>query len=155
MAYNENMKSKSDNVYGNGINLYGNESTMQFGYYNGAVSVRINPIKPEGERTAKSMYNYDVHTSIIVSKDDALYIGWMLENVFLPKLNAGEKFYQAIRIGRANMISFDTGDETSDGMPIVTIYRDLDPGTLRAKESRRFVFRPVTTLSKYDPDAAD
>ena len=155
MAYNENMKSKTDNVISNGMNLYGSESTISFNYYNGGVSVRICPIKPESERTPKSMYDYNTHTSIIIPKDDCLYLSWMLNNVFLPKMHAGESYFQGIRIGRANMISFDTGSAKSDGLPVVTIYRDLDPATLRAKESRRFVFRPVTTLSEYDPDAGN
>jgi hypothetical protein len=153
MAYNENMKSKTDNIGGNGISLYGSESTVGFNYFNGGVSVRICPIKPEEERTPKSMYDYNVHTNIIVPKDDCLYLAWMLKNVFLPKLQAGEYYFQGIRIGRANMIAFDTGE--NGDKPSITIYRDLDPATLRAKESRRFVFRPVTTLSKYDPEAGE
>jgi hypothetical protein len=155
MAYNENMKSKNDNVTMNGISLYGSESVMNLGYYNGGVSVRICPIKPENERTPKSMYDYNTHTNIVIPKEDVLYLGWMLKNIFLPKMQAGEPYFQGIQIGRSNMIIFSTGSEKSNDLPYVTICRELDPATLRPKEMRRFLFRPVTTLSKYEPEAGE
>jgi hypothetical protein len=155
MAYNENMKSKNDNVTMNGISLYGSESVMNLGYYNGGVSVRVCPIKPENERTPKSMYDYNTHTNIVIPKEDVLYLGWMLKNIFLPKMQAGKLYFQGIQIGRSNMIIFSTGSEKSNDLPYVTICRELDPATLRPKEMRTFLFRPVTTLSKYEPEAGE
>ena len=155
MAYNENMKSKTDNVTMNGISLYGSESVMNLGYYNGGVSIRICPIKPENERTPKSMYDYNTHTNIVIPKEDVLYLGWMLKNIFLPKMQAGKLYFQGIQIGRSNMIIFSTGSEKSNDLPYVTICRELDPATLRPKEMRTFLFRPVTTLSKYEPEAGE
>jgi hypothetical protein len=128
---------------------------VAFNYFHGQASLKISPIKSENERTPKSMYNYDIHTNIVIPRDDALYISWMLENVYMPKLQAGEEFFQAIRIGRANMVAFAVKVNDGKVTPTLEIYRSLDPATLRPAEKATFVFRKGVTLSKYDPEAGD
>lgn len=153
MPYNSNMASSGgDSINTDGIVLYGVDGTLRMNYYNAYVSFRIFPIKPESERTSKSVYDYSQSTSISLSFDDAIYLGWQVENIVIPATLKGEKAMSVIpTVGGKHLLVVSNGiAETGEVNPYIAIFRDLDEKKI-PKEHRICRFRSRPLFSEYNP----
>lgn len=157
MAYNANMVGNpaEKSVNSRGVEFYGAESMTQLGYYNTFVSVQMYPIKPPEQRGPKSMYDYSNRVSCVISKEDCLYLAWVLRNDFVKKTEAGEPCYTGIQTGQSTMFCISNGVmETGKVEPYMAIFKGFDENK-RAMERRIFKFRSKVKVTKYDPDTGE
>lgn len=159
MAYNNNMVGNNDNklnTNSEGVTFYGDLSVVRLGYYNNFVSIQMCPIKPPEERTPKSVYDYNTRTSCIISKEDALYLTWVLNNVFTKKTEALEPCFTGIQTGQGTMFVISNGitEEDKTVKPFMAIYKGFDDKK-RPAERRVFAFRPKMVITKYNPDTGE
>jgi hypothetical protein len=158
MAFNPNMVGNGNNdrpVNSRGIDLYGPESMAQIGYFNTFVSIALYPIKPPDQRGPKSMYDYNNRVSCVISKEDCLYLAWVLRNKFVPKTEAAEASFTGIQTGQNTMFCISNGVlESGKVEPYIAIFKGFDEKK-RAMERRVFKFRPKITITKYDPETGE
>lgn len=157
MPYNSNMASSGgDSINTDGIVLYGIDGTLRMNYYNAYVSFRIFPIKPESERTSKSIYDYSKSTSISLSFEDAIYLGWQVENILIPATNRGEKAISVIpTVGGKHLLVVSNGiAETGEVNPYIGIFRDLDEKKI-PKEHRICRLRSRPLFDEYNPSTGE
>ena len=140
MAYNnENMgvNSPNNSVNSDGIMFYGPDSCMRINFYNIYMSVTIYPIKPEAERTQKSMYNYEKKTSILLDREQIFYLSGLIDNKLIPATLKGEPCVIGTTVQKVNIFLIsngitknkETGEIIKDA-PGVAIFKGLN-GLLR------------------------
>lgn len=157
MAFQSNMGTQNPmaNINTDGLALYGPQSQLRLDYYNTYLSAKIFPIKPEGERTAKSVYEYKKRTSISLNREDVFYLAWILKEEIIPKTIKNEPASIGIVSARVNLFIIGNGiKETGKINPFVTIARGLDEKRIPS-EIRTFTFRPFVTIVDYDPKSGN
>ena len=153
MAYNEQMaRSNQDNVNTDGIVLYGDDAVLRMDYFNRMISIKGFPIKPESERSDKSVYDYSKGTQLTLSLEDAMYLGWFIKNELLPKTEKGEPCVTGIRTGKVNLFVISNGiKETGKLVPHVALFRELDSNRRPSGSQIIFTFRKTVRVDNYDP----
>ena len=157
MAYNENMgvNAPSNSINSDGIVFYGPESCMRISYYNVYMSIAIYPIKPEADRTQKSIYNYDKKVSILLDREQIFYMSGLIDNKLIPYTLKGEPCVIGTVIQKVNIFLISNGitkDRTD--APGIAIYRGLNEHCIPS-ESMRFKFRVPKLISEYDPESGN
>ena len=161
MAYNENMgvNSPTNSVNSDGIMFYGPESCMRINFYNVYMSVVIYPIKPEADRTQKSVYNYDKKTSILLDREQIFYLSGLIDNKLIPATLKDEPCVIGTTVQKVNIFLIsngitknkETGEIVKDA-PGVAIFRGLNEYCIPS-ESMIFKFRLPKLVSSYDPES--
>jgi hypothetical protein len=156
MAYAYNgagVKNSTSSINTDGLALYGPESALRLDFYNHFISIKIFPIKPETERTPKSVYDYSKRISLSLAREDAYYIAWYLENEIIPKSLKNEPAYMALVSAKSNLFAISNGiKENGKLSPCIYVHKGLDAKFIPT-ESVKFEFRPQRVITDYDPTA--
>lgn len=159
MPYNQNMTTaKNQHVNNEVLQVYGNDTSAVFGFYDLFMSIKMYPAKPENERTPKSVYDYSRRISCNISREDILYYAYILEHEIIPAAEANKPIYRALQCG-PNTIFFIANrikgePETAPLMPRFGIYKGLDDHG-RPAERRYFAFREFRYITAYNPETGE
>lgn len=139
-----------------GVTLYGPDSCVQLSYYDLYLSVKMYPIKPDNERNERSIYDYSNRINCSVSRDDLLYLAYVIKERLLPATKELKPCFVGIRVSKSNTIFCISNGiaETGKVEPYMAIYKNLDKN-FRPSERRIFRFAPKKLITKYNPDASE
>ena len=158
MAYNEGMGSQynpTQNTNTTGLQFYSTESTMTVDFWNDAISIKIFPAKPESERTKKSIYDYKKGLSVVISRDDAVYLGKQIKDVLIPASDKKEEALRGIPSAKVNMFVISTGvKQFGELAPYCAIFRGINENRI-PEESMLFKFSAHRVFSEYDKDTGN
>lgn len=150
MAYDKN-----DTVATDGMVMYGDDAVLRLDYFNHMVSFKIFPIKPENERTERSVYDYSKKTIVSASIDDLIYLGWWMKNVMIPATQKNKASSIGIITSKTNLIVVSNGiKESGKILPHIALFKDLD-SSRKPAERALFTFRIKRCINNYDPESGD
>ena len=139
MAYQANTRDTAKSrISTDGVQLYGDESTIRLDFWNQSVSVKISPLKgPEDE--GNGVYAYKKTISTAMSPDTAVVFGHLIEKDIIPALIAGEAKQIGIQSSKLNMVYISTGvEETGKIEPYIALFIGIDE---TRKPSKTAVFK--------------
>lgn len=155
------MATQQSNAYrqhtnSDGITLYGPDSCVQFGFYDLYLSIKMYPIKPENERNERSVYDYTNRINCSISREDILYLAYVIKHLMIPASLKGEGCFRGIKVSKSNTIFCISNGiaETGQLDPYIAIYKNLDKN-FRPSERRIFRFGPKKTITVYKPDSSE
>ena len=150
---NNNEKDKGVNT--RGIQLYNKEgfeaSTIQFGYWNGNMTVRINPALPKNKRTETSVYDYDTFNSAVLSVEKAKTLLKVITEKFIPEYNKNESVSYGVAISDG-MIEISNGIKFGCEKPTIalTIYDKIDGESSKCNCYMTYEFNKSIAIAGYD-----
>lgn len=154
MPYNASMTtdSKVNHVNTDSLVMYGPDSVVKFSNYDLFLNVKMFRIKPEEQRTPKSMYDYSSRVSCNISMEDVLYLAYVLEKYAIPATNKLEPWFQGIKTGPNSMFAISNGigeNDSQEVKPYIAIYKGMNEKMIPV-EMRFFRFRPRMVYTSYD-----
>ena len=155
MAYQANTRDTAKSrISTDGVQLYGDESTIRLDFWNQSVSVKISPLKgPEDE--GNGVYAYKKTISTAMSPDTAVVFGHLIEKDIIPALIAGEAKQIGIQSSKLNMVYISTGvEETGKVEPYIALFIGIDE-TRKPSKTAVFKFRKRNAFSKFDPNTGE
>lgn len=143
-----------------GLSFFNNESalessTMQLGYWNEMVSLRINPALPEDKQTETNKFDYDVNISTALTLDKAITLKKAVDEDILPAFNEKREVSKGVPVGGNSVIS--VGVKVVDDKPeaFLAIYKSLDGDTKKPGDMLVYNFRTVYTVDDYNPETGE
>ncbi|WP_304576700.1 hypothetical protein [Romboutsia ilealis] len=114
-------------------------STLIFGYWNEAISLKIHPALPKDKQTRTSVYDYTqvINTSLSIEK--ALTLVEKIEEIIEPAIKDNICKSIAVRIGDAGLVQIGSGIK-GEIRPFIGIHKNLDPNTRIPSESYFYEF---------------
>ena len=146
MNYNNtsNQNNKKDYVSTNAIRFYGEKCSMALGFTNDFVSLRYNPLLANPTQTNK--YDYDVNLSTMISYQNLTSLVYGINADIIPSIKEGGKAAVAVSIGGNNLVNI----ATDGGKVAVSLFRDIDPETMKPKQGMTYHFAESTLIKGYD-----
>lgn len=160
-----NFASKSNTreqaqVNTRGLSFFNNESTlesstMQLGYWNEMVSLRINPALPEDKQTETNKFDYEVSLSTALTLDKTITLKKAIDEDILPAFNEKREISKGVPVGGNSVIS--VGIKLVDDKPeaFLAIYKSLDSDTKKPGDMLTYNFRTVYTVDDYNPETGE
>ena len=114
MAFsNQSTRDYSNDVNTRGIqfsNKYGfDPSSIQFGYWNGFLSIRITPALDRSKQTETRVYDYDKTVSSALTVEKISLLLEKIKSDIIPAIKAGEEASIGVPTGANTLIVVDTG----------------------------------------------
>lgn len=142
------------NVNTRGIQFMNSESkffpsTLQFGFWNEMISLRINPALDKSEQTDNKKFNYEetVNTAIILEK--AVVLIKKIKEDILPKYGKEETF-RGVSIGGNSLVGVGLKNVDDKVVSFLAIHKGLDENTRKPQESIYYEFKTSYTVNDYD-----
>lgn len=149
------MIFQQQSINTDGLRIYGDNACIDFMYWNGCVSVKMAPIKPEDERTPNSVFDYKNRLQLAIPFDSAIILGNRIIEEIIPALEAGEEKSVGVISSKVNLLMVKN-TKTKDGkiVPVIWMYLNIDE-THHPEKMLGFVFRPKRIFTKFEPETGD
>lgn len=161
MDFTNNSKQNKININTVGLQLYNADSsfspsTISLSLWNKAVVVAINPAKPEAERTASSVYDYEKKTQLVLDPESMITLSNIIDKDILPAIENDEftSVNKGITVGKDSAITVNVAKKDDKDIVYIAIYKGID-SSYNAKEKAYFVFKDTTILSNYTGNSED
>lgn len=130
-------------------------STLQFGFWNEMVSLKINPVLPEAQQTDSKKFDYDVTVSTALNLDKTLTLKKAIEEELIPAFNEGRDAFKGVPVSGTSVVG--VGVKVVDEVPetYFAIFKNLDAETFKPSESLSYNFRTSYTIDDYNPETGD
>ena len=157
MAYNapQNQKNTAKSrINTDGIQLYGDTSTIQFDWWNQTISIKMAPAKDPSDQSP-GVYDYKQKLITAMPPDTAVILGNLIESDIIPAIQAGEAKQVGVQTSKLNMFYVSTGvAETGKVEPYMALFMDIDESR-KPKRTMTFKFRNRHVFSKFDPNTGE
>ena len=158
MAYNNsqnNGKDYSNDVNTRGIQLSNKDgfdpSTMNLGYWNGFLSIKINPALDKSKQTDTRVYDYEKTVSTALSPEKISLILEKIKQDIIPAMEAGEDKSIGVPTGTNSLVVVGTGKrQTGEIRPFFAIHRALNDTTKRPEMSIAYEFNRIQSIDDYN-----
>lgn len=158
MAYNNNQKDAQTNVNTKGFQFNNKDgfdpSTLQVGFWNDFVSIRMSPALEPSKQTEKKIFDYDKVISTSLTPEKTMTFILKIAEDILPAIKNDEAKSVGIQVGAAGdtIVAISTGKaETGSIKPMLIIYKGIDPETHKPEMSIGYEFKTISTVDEYDP----
>jgi hypothetical protein len=160
MQFNNNSGNNSRdnqvNVNTRGVAFMNREgfepSTLQIGYWNDMLSLRIHPALEKSKQTESKVFDYEQNIATALTIEKAAILADKIRTDIFPAIGEGRDAFKGVPVGGDSLAG--VGVKTIDGR-IVTyfgIYKSLDPKTKRPSSMIHYEFRTTYTVDNYDPE---
>lgn len=154
------------------------QSTMQLGYWNDMVSIRIHPALDPKDQTESRKFDYDTSISTALPLDKVMYLyesvasmrSTLEDHIYRTNRNAAEPneedrvpveplkdTFVGVPVGNNNSL-FGVGYAVREGQtPLVfaAIYKDLNENTKRPESYLYYEFKDFTGITDYNPETGE
>jgi hypothetical protein len=153
----KNNAREAVNVNTRGINFMNSEgfmpSTLQFGFWNEMISIRMHPALEKSQQTESKKFNYEEVVSTALTLEKATTLLNKIENDILPKYSEGKDKFNGVPVGGNSLIGVGIkalDDENS--VAYLAIFKELDEGTKKPEVAMYYEFKSGYTVDDYDPE---
>ena len=157
MSYNNQSKDYSNDVNTRGIqfsNRYGfDPSSIQFGFWNGFLSIKITPALEKSKQTETRVYDYEKTVSSALSVDKVAMLWKKIKDEIIPAIENNEEKSSGVVVGSNSLIVISTGkDKTGNIRPFIAIHKALNEDSKLPELSIYYEFNQVQSIDDYSPD---
>lgn len=143
-----------------GLSFFNNESTlesstMQLGYWNEMVSLRINPALPEDKQTETNKFDYEVSISTALTLDKTITLKKAIDEEILPAFAEKREISKGVPVGGNSVISVGVKVVDDKSEAFLAIYKSLDSDTKKPGDMLVYNFRTVYTVDDYNPETGE
>lgn len=134
------------------------QCALELSFNDDMVRVAFTPPLPESERGEKRYFDYQHSVMTALSRVKIQELLTKYQEVFLPKLLAGESKSISVPVGNVNQFGISTGYNLfGDGecYPYAFLIRGISPETLTSADVIMYVFRKSESLEDYDPKTGE
>ena len=153
-TYNNNTR-KNDSVNTSGLQNYNgdgfHQSTIEIGYWNKMINIKISPALEVSKRTQTERFDYTKTISVACAPAPIrLFAENVLEEV-IKAYNAGDTMTaKGITVGLDNALVAGVKLEGDQLVPHITIMKKIDGGTMLPSEMISYQFQPIVFINSYD-----
>jgi len=158
MAFNTSQNNSRDNQ--NNTNTRGLQfmnkdgyepSTLQLGYWNDMISIRISPALEPNKQTETKVYDYEKTVSTALNAEKAMMLVKAIKEHIIPAIEAGENKDIAFSINGDSLMSVGTGVRlTGEIKPFIAIHKSLNPDTKIPEMSIFYEFKQNQFIDNYN-----
>lgn len=149
------ISSKDKNVNTDGMILYGEAAALGLDFWNGAISVRIYPLRSEEKKEGETKFDYKNKLQVTLNIEKALVLANYIENVIIPALETKKEAAIGVPTAKVNMIYISTGvEETGRVEPYVGLFLDINENKV---PSRMLIYkvRPERIFTRYNRETGE
>lgn len=149
------VSSKDKNVNTDGMILYGTNAALGLDFWNGAVSVKIYPLRGEDKKEGETKFDYRNKVQCTLNIDKAITLAHYIETRIIPGCLQGKPAAIGIQTAKVNMIYISSGvEETGHVEPYLALFLDINenkiPGRMLIMR-----FRTERLFNKYNKDTGE
>ena len=154
VSFSGSIGSREKNVNTEGAILYGDTAAIQLDYWNGSVSVKMFPIRPDGQE-GETKYDYKNRIQTTISVEKACTIAKYIDELIIPACKEGVAKSIGFQTSKVNMIYISTGvEETGKVEPYISLFIEINESKVPSK-MMTFKCRAERIFTKYDKSNGD
>ena len=147
--------SKDKNVNSDGAIIYGTNAALGLDFWNGAISVKLYPLRTEEKKDGETRFDYKNKLQCTLNVEKAITLAYHIENRIIPALETKQEAAVGIATAKVNMIYISTGvEETGNLEPYIGIFLDINENKI---PSRMLImkFRQERIFKKYNKETGE
>lgn len=146
--------SREKSVNTDGVIFYGDLSAMQLDFWNGAISIKMFPIKQEAQE-GDTKYDYKNRIQTTISVEKSVTIAKYIEELIIPACRDGIAKSIGFQTSKVNMIYISTGvEETGKVEPYISLFIEINESKIPSK-MMTFKCRPERIFTNYNKTTGD
>ena len=132
-----------------GIQLYGDTSTIKFDFWSHMITVKIHPVKDPADQ-GNGVYDYKKRTNSVLTVDKAVFVGRFILDELIPAIKKNEAKSLAVQTSKVNLFYISSGvAETGAVEPYIGLFCDINESK-KPDKFDIFKFRKSRVFSSYD-----
>ncbi|NNV04736.1 hypothetical protein, partial [Brevibacillus sp. MCWH] len=133
------------NVNTRGIQFMNSEgnfpSTLQIGYWNDMISLKINPALDKSQQTETKKFDYEKLISTAITLEKATILAEAVEKYVLPSFDEKKEIFKGVPVGGDSLVG--VGIKVINGEPVsyFGIFKSLDEKTKKPESFMIYEFK--------------
>jgi hypothetical protein len=148
------ISSKDKNVNSDGLILYGTNAALGLDFWNGAISVRVYPLRSDNKE-GETKFDYKNKLQVTLNVEKALLLAHYIETSIIPALANKQEAAIGVSTAKVNMLYISTGvEETGKVEPYVGVFLDINENKIPAR-MLIYKIRPERIFTKYNKETGE
>lgn len=130
-------------------------STLQVGYWNELVSLRVHPALDKSKQTDGKVFDYDQNVATAITTEKAATLGEYISTTLIENFKNKVAGFQGVQVNGDSLVGVGTKQVGDRFVTYLAIYKSLDEKTRKPAVSIWYEFTNTNTINNYNPETGD